>query len=129
MFKGIKKPGDVFMNRKEVAVWLGRAMSTNDIILRTLLKMLPIMMYQQHAILTLLQHERRAGDEEFNSGPPKDKGEEAPPPPQVSSSDGQGDLSKDDIAKILEKLTEIETDLTPVAKMVDQACADLQKMI
>ncbi len=114
MFKGIKKPVDVFMNRKEVAVWLGRAMSTNDIILRTLLKMLPIMMYQQHAILSLLQQQ---------------KGEEAPPPLQASPPDGHKDLSKDDIAKILEKLAEIESDLTPVAQMVDKACADLQKMI
>ena len=113
--RGSKKPHDLFMNRKETSLWLGRAMSTNEVTLRSILQLLTVIAFQQHAIQALY--------DQSQSGTP------GFPTPALPPQGNLADLSNGASQNILKKLAELEDQLKPVLEMVDQACAQLENEI
>jgi hypothetical protein len=103
-------PGEQSMRRQEAAVWLGRAMSTNEVTLRVTLQLLDVITFQQRAIQALYE----------KSSPVSGNGQ----PTGVLL-----ELEQDASKGILAKLTEVRDQLTPVLKVVDDACRQLEKMI
>ncbi len=107
---GKKNSGQFIMTRKETAVWLGRALSTSEVNLQTMLKLVQIMIFQQKVIDELYKEIRESLDE-------------------VPKADIFVELDEGASGQILTKLEEIEEQLKPIATMVSQACEQLQKEI
>lgn len=97
------------MSRQETAVWLGRALSTNEITLRVVLELLDVVAFQQAAIKRFYEQDQ--------VGTVNPDGED--PGPEVS------EVSQ----KIVEKLTQLREELDPVLKTVEDACQQFEKMI
>lgn len=112
---GAKKPHELFMNRKETSIWLGRAMSTSEVTLRSILQLLSVIAFQQKAIQALYD-QLQSGTAGF-------------PPPSLSLQGSPADLGDGASQNILKKLAELEEQLKPVLEIVDQACAQLEKEI
>jgi hypothetical protein len=112
---GAKKPHELFMNRKETSLWLGRAMSTSEVTLRSVLQLLSVIAFQQKAIQALYD-QLQSGTAEFLTSPPALREALAP-------------LNNGASQDILKKLAELEEQLKPVLEIVDQACAQLEKEI
>lgn len=97
------------MSRQETAVWLGRALSTNEITLRVILELLDVVAFQQAAI------------KQFYEQNP------------VMSANQNGGASEPEVSevsqKIVEKLTQLREELDPVLKTVEDACQQFEKMI
>jgi hypothetical protein len=106
---GRGKKSDI-MERKETAVWLGRSMSTHEITMRMVLQLLDVVTIQQQVVQAL--YEKTQG--EIDGGPPLEALEQLE----------QG-LSDD----ILQRLTEIRGQITPVLQVVDDSCQTLEKML
>ena len=98
------------MTRKETAVWLGRALSNSEVNLQTMLKLIPIITLQQKVIAELYNEIRESLDD-------------------LPKAEIFVEMDEGASESILAKLEEIETQLKPVAEMVSQACAQLQKEI
>lgn len=101
---------DDVMERKEAAVWLGRSMSTHEITVRMVLQLLDIVAIQQQVIQAL--HEKSKVD--IDEGPPL----------EVLDQLDQG-LSND----IVQSLSEIREQISPVLQVVDDSCQTLEKML
>jgi len=112
---GAKKPRELFMNRKETSLWLGRAMSTSEVTLRSLLQLLSIIAFQQKAIQALYD-QLQSGTANFLA-------------PSPISQGALTELTDGASQNILKKLAELEEQLKPVLEVVDQACAQLEKEI
>jgi hypothetical protein len=108
MFKSSKKssPG---MDRQSTALWLGRALSSDQVTMQALLQLVHIVGVQQQAIQALAL--RQAG--------------QAPEPEQQEALD----LVRAAENALLSRLAELEAELQPVLKAVEQACAELEKEI
>lgn len=104
-------PSEV-MSRKETAVWLGRALSTNEITLRVVLELLDVIAVQQAAIKQL--------SEQAETLPANANGHVSP-----ETLDGEPDISQ----KIVEKLTRWREELDPVLQAVEDACQQFEKML
>jgi hypothetical protein len=113
--RGAKKPQELFMNRKETSLWLGRAMSTNEVTLRSILQLLSVIAFQQQAIQALY--------DQLQSGTP------GFPTPSLPLQGSLADLGDGASQNILKKLAELEEQLKPVLEIIDQACAQLEKEI
>jgi len=105
-----KDPAGTIMNRQESALWLGRALSTNELTLRVTLELLDLIVFQQRAIEELYQRIRPA------------------------MGDGQGsgalaELEQGATDAILRKLNGVREELRPALKAVDDACQKLEGMI
>ncbi len=105
-----KAPSSSFMPRQESALWLGRALSTNELTLRVTLELLDMITFQQRLIQELYERVRPA------------------------SGDGQpggllAELEQGSTDKILAKLDGIRQELDPALKAVDEACRKLEGMI
>ena len=105
-----KDSGSEVMGRQESALWLGRALSTNELTLRVTLELLDLIAFQQRVIEELHQRIRPA------------------------AGDGQGssvlaELEQGATDVILKKLNWIRAELTPALKAVDEACRKLEGMI
>jgi hypothetical protein len=105
-----KDTKDLFMNRKETSLWLGRAMSTGEVSIQTLLKLAGILAFQQKVLQALVD-------------------QQPPTRPGVGESDALAEMRKGATEEILKSLSEIDEQLKPIAKAVDQACAQLEKDI
>lgn len=100
------------MSRRETAVWLGRALSTNEVTLRVVLDLLDVVAFQQAAIKRLTERgQLRSSDEE---------GER---------TEEDQDLELDVAQKVVEKLARWREELTPVLQAVEDACQQCEKMI
>ncbi len=106
----INPPGNL-MSRKETAVWLGRAMSTNEVNLRVTLQLLDVIEFQQRVIQALYE----------KVAPTPGNGQ---PPTGALLEVDQGATKG-----LLDKLTEWRTELDPVLKIVDDACRKLEGML
>lgn len=104
-------PQDV-MSRQETAIWLGRALSTNEVTLRVVLELLDVVAYQQAIIKQLF--------EQGHAGPMYDHGQASEPSLNIEPGTSQ---------KIVEKLTQLREELDPVLKTVEDACQRFEKMI
>ena len=98
------------MSRQEAAVWLGRSMSTGEVCLQTILKLVTVISFQQHAIDEMQQALRAANID-------------------AGHFESLVELEAGASKQILKKLAEIETQLEPVVQAVDQACKQLEKDI
>ena len=106
----INPPGNI-MSRQEAAVWLGRALSTNEVNLRMTLQLMDIIDFQQRAIQALTDKlASQSGDGQHPAGPLF----------EVDQGATQG---------ILNKLVELRGELEPVLKVVDDACRKLEAMM
>ncbi len=104
-------PQDV-MNRQETALWLGRAMSTNEVTLRVVLELLDVVAFQQAIIKEFYEQGRAV--------PVHDNGR---------TSESSLPIDPDISHKIVEKLTKWREELDPVLKTVEDACQQFEKMI
>ncbi len=61
--QGSKKeiPKDI-MSRQETVLWLGRALSTNEVTMRVVLELLDVVAFQQAVIKEFYEQSSRAGD-------------------------------------------------------------------
>jgi hypothetical protein len=98
------------MNRKETSLWLGRAMSTNEVTLRTVQQMLTIIAYQQQVIQALFEKTISENDAR-QAGPPL------------------SELEEGSTEQVLKKIADIQEQLKPVLEAVDQACSTLENEI
>ena len=104
-----REPGDQPMSRQEAALWLGRAMSTNEVNLRVTLQLMEVIDFQQRVIEALTA--------------------------RVVPSDGQqlsgvlGEVKHGATTGILDKIHEWRGQLEPVLKAVDDACHTLEGML
>jgi hypothetical protein len=105
------KPASNVMGRQEAAVWLGRAMSTNEVNLRVTMQLLDVIDFQQRLIQALYE----------KIAPIPGNGQ---PPASVFLEVDQGATKG-----ILDKLTEWRSELDPVLKVVDDACRKLEGML
>ncbi len=112
--QGKKEVPQDIMKRQETALWLGRAMSTNEVTLRVVLELLDVVAFQQATI------------KEFY-----EQGHVAPTPGQDNGRTSESSLTIDpDIShKLVEKLTKLREELDPVLKTVEDACQQFEKMI
>ena len=104
-------PRDV-MSRQETAIWLGRALSTNEVTLRVVLELLDVVAFQQAIIKQLY--------EQGHAVVAHDNGQASEPSLNIEPGTSQ---------KIVEKLTQLREELDPVLKTVEDACQRLEKMI
>ncbi|MGE5223082.1 MAG: hypothetical protein ACM3PY_11635 [Omnitrophica WOR_2 bacterium] len=112
MFNMPKKGNPAAMSRKEQAIWLGRSLSSSEVAMRTLLSLVNVVAYQQKVIDALVADMRALHG--------------------AQSGAGQGEVDKlesEASEAVLKKLAEIESQLEPVLKVVDEACAKLEKEI
>ncbi len=104
-------PQDV-MSRQETAIWLGRALSTNEVTLRVVLELLDVVAFQQAIIKQLY--------EQGHTVAAHDNGQASEPSLNIEPGTSQ---------KIVEKLTQLREELDPVLKTVEDTCQRLEKMI
>ncbi len=102
-------PVDV-MSRQDTAIWLGRAMSTNEVSLRVVLELLDVVAVQQAAIMEFHKQSIAAHNNSQASTP------------MLSSQQA-------DSERILEKLTQLRELVMPVLKVVEDACQQFEKII
>ncbi len=114
MFNKPKKSEPAFMSRKEQAIWMGRSLSSSEVALRTLLKLVTVVAYQQKVIDAL------AAEAQASRGQTK--------PPDAPAGD-LAELESGASEAVYKKLAEIESQLEPVLKVVSEACARLEKEI
>jgi len=107
---GKSDPKNLFMNRKETSLWLGRSMSTSEVAIQTLLKLAPIIAFQQQVLQALVDQQQ-------------------PGSLDVAQPDAITEMKTGASQEILKTLSEIDAQLKPIAKAVDQACAQLEKDI
>lgn len=109
--QGSKKeiPKEV-MSRQETALWLGRAMSTNEVTLRVVLELLDVVAFQQAVIKEFYEQ----------GGEVRDNGQA----PEATLEMEPG-ISE----KIVEKLTQLREELGPVLKTVEDACEQFERTI
>jgi hypothetical protein len=98
------------MTRQEAAVWLGRALSSNEVAIRLLLQLTDVISLQQQAIQALYEQSVSFGE--------SDATREAFQQLECGLSD---DLQA--------KLNELRKQLQPILKMVDEACRNLENML
>jgi hypothetical protein len=98
------------MPRQESALWLGRALSTNEVLLRALLQTMDVISVQQQVIQAL--HERARADAPNGQ------------PPEALEQMEQG-LS----AELQAKLADLREQLAPILDMVDESCRALEGML
>lgn len=106
------------MSRRETAVWLGRALSTNEVTLRVVLDLLDVVAFQQAAIKQLTEQNRL-----------RFAGEDGKVEQGEKVLEGQPDLETEIAQKVVEKLTRWREELTPVLHAVEDACQQCEKMI
>ena len=100
------------MSRQETAIWLGRAMSTNEVTLRVVLELLDVVAFQQAVIKQFY--------EQGHAVSVHDNGQASEPSLNIEPGISQ---------KIVEKLTQLREELDPVLKTVEDACQRLETMI
>jgi hypothetical protein len=98
------------MGRKETAVWLGRALSTNEVTMRLLLQMADVISVQQQVIQAL--YERALSKQQ---GP--------------ASSESLERMDADLSTVMQKKLAGIHDQLEPILEQVDKSCRTLEGMI
>lgn len=98
------------MTRKESSVWLGRAMSTGDVCLQTILKLVTIISFQQHALEALHNTLKESGAD-------------------TSKFESLIEMDSGASEQIFKKLAEIQTQLDPIVQAVEQACKQLEDEI
>ncbi len=109
--QGSKKeiPKDI-MSRQETVLWLGRALSTNEVTMRVVLELLDVVAFQQAVIKEFYEQSSRAGD---NGQIPE------------TSLKIEPGISE----KIVEKLMQLREELGPVLKTVEDACKQFERII
>jgi hypothetical protein len=94
---------NAFMGTQQAAVWLGRSLSTHDVMIRVTSQLMDIVAIQQHMIV------------------------------EIQKQIGTIQLEDIDIAEhsenILKELDGIRGKIEPVLKMVDDSCLILEKMV
>lgn len=92
-----------FMGTQQAAIWLGRSLSTHDVMIRVTSQLMDIVAIQQHMIT------------------------------EIQKQVGPIQLEDIDIAEhsenILKELDVIRSKIDPVLKMVDDSCLILEKMV
>jgi hypothetical protein len=92
-----------FMGTQQAAVWLGRSLSTHDVMIRVTSQLMDIVAIQQHTIAVMQE--------------------------QLGPIQLEGIDIAEQSEKILKELDEIRAKIDPVLKMVDESCAVLEKMV
>jgi hypothetical protein len=98
------------MSRQESAIWLGRALSSNQVVLQAMLQLLHVVGVQQQVLQALVRQQYGQSLEDGQSD---------------ALQGAKGEAGKD----ILRRLEELEVSLQPVLQAVEQACISLQKEI
>jgi hypothetical protein len=101
--------GDV-MPRQEAALWLGRSLSTNEVLLRALLQTMDVVHVQQQVIQAL--HERARADA-----------------PNGHPSEALEQMERGLSAELQAKLADLREQLAPILDMVDESCRALEGML
>jgi hypothetical protein len=96
------------MSRQEAVIWLGRAMSTNEVTLRVVLELLDVVAFQQ-ALLKNMTEQGHAGD--------------------LNGSESPLEIEPGTAEKILEKLAQLREQVTPTLKVVEDACRQFEGML
>ncbi|MCD4671073.1 MAG: hypothetical protein K8R77_00285 [Anaerolineaceae bacterium] len=91
------------MGTQQAAIWLGRTLSTHDVMIRVTSQLMDIVTVQQHMIDEMQKH---VGPLSFEDADIAEQSE-----------------------KILKELDEIRGKIGPVLKMVNDSCVVLEKMI
>ncbi len=110
MFKKSKVKPNPIKTRKEVAVWVGRALSSNEVAMRMLLELADVITLQQQVIQAL--HEKISTNTQ------------SPEASEALHEMEQG-LSK----KLLGTLSEIHDQIQPILKSIDESCKTLEGML
>jgi hypothetical protein len=97
-------------SRQEIAIWLGRAMSTSEVTLRVVTQMLDLI-HLQHLTLQSV-HEIITQNEGISI------------PEELEKV-----LKEGTSPETFKRLDEMRQELKPVLKMIDDACKKLEKMI
>ena len=103
-------PKTTTMTRQETAIWVGRALSSNQVVLQTILQLMHVVGVQQQVLQALVRQQ---------------SGQTLEPGQADALQGAQGEAGKD----ILRRLEELEVSLQPVLQAVEQACTSLQKEI
>jgi hypothetical protein len=98
------------MGRKEAAVWLGRALSTDELTLRLVLQLLDVMAFQQGVIQDLVE---KAGAQSTNGHP----------------TEAMKAMDAGASKRILQELNDLRGQIKPVLEAVEQSCTQLEKML
>jgi len=98
------------MGRQETAVWLGRALSTDELTLKLVLQLLDVVAFQQGVIEELVE---KAGLQTTNGNP----------------SDAMKAMDAGATKRILRELDDLRGQIKPVLQAVEQSCTQLEKMI
>lgn len=101
------------ISRQEAVIWLGRAMSTNEITLRVVLELLDVVAFQQALLKGLSNRDNAAGLSLSGENG-------AEPPLEIEPGASE---------KILEKLTQLREQVTPTLKVVEDACRQFEGML
>ncbi len=101
------------ISRQEAVIWLGRAMSTNEIALRVMLELLDVVAFQQALLKNMADRSAPAAES---------AGVENGTEPRLEIEPGTAE-------KILEKLTQLREQVTPTLKVVEDACRQFEEML
>lgn len=92
-----------FMGTQQAAIWLGRSLSTHDVMIRVTSQLMDIVAIQQHMITEIQK--------------------------QVAPIQLEGIDISEHSENILKELDGIRSKIDPVLKMVDDSCLLLEKMV
>jgi hypothetical protein len=110
MFKKSRGNDRETMARQEVAVWMGRALSSSEVALRFLLQLVDVITLQQQVIQAL--YERQSAQTQSAEA-------------SEALREMEQGLSKD----LQDRLGEIREQLHPILKSLDESCQTLEAML
>ena len=110
MFKKSEGKFGQFMSRKEVAVWIGRALSSSEVAMRMILQLSDVMILQQQVIQAL--YEQRAAE-----------------PQSAEATEALQEMEQGLSKKLQGTLGEIRSQIQPILKSLDESCHTLEDML
>jgi len=110
MFKKSDGKASPIMTRKEVAVWVGRALSSNEVAMRMILQLVDVITLQQQVIQAL--HEKMTTETQSSE-----------------ASDALHEMEQGLSKKLQGSLGEIHDQIQPILKTIDESCRNLESML
>ena len=110
MFKKSRGNESETMARQEVAVWVGRSLSSSEVALRFLVQLVDVVTLQQQVIQALYE------------------GQSAQPQ-SAEASEALREMEQGLSKNLQDRLSEIREEIHPILKSLDESCQTLQAML
>jgi hypothetical protein len=110
MFKKSRGKDSETMARQEVAVWMGRALSSSEVTMRFLLQLADVITLQQQVIQALYEGQSSQTQ-------------------SAESSEALQEMEQGMSKNLQDRLNEIRDQIQPIIKSLDESCQTLEAML